>query len=154
MLYQLTSRRFVVLFTILVLGFTFATQAKSTSIIPDDPSCTPAGVCTNDWVLAPVAVTGVPVTVLGVTTLTSSWTGGRYIDRNGVMQTANATLTSSFFFVGQNLTLMWRLTNVGSGDLFQYFQAGPGQGARFLFPGRRGEWRTGTSTIGCHTVPN
>jgi hypothetical protein len=134
MLYQLASRCFLVLFAILVLGVTFATQAKATSIIPDDPSCTPAGVCTNDWVLAPVAFTGAPVTVAGVTSLTSSWTGGRYTDRNGVMQTANVTLTSSFSFAGQLLTLTWKLTNNGSGDFFQYFQAGPGQGPRFLFP--------------------
>ncbi len=134
MLYHRVRRCFVVLFTILVLGFTFATQAKSTSIVPDDPSCTPAGVCTNDWIITPVAFTGPPVTVAGVTSMISSWTGGRYIDRNGVMQTANVTLDSSFSFAGQLLTLTWELTNNGSGDFFQYFQAGPGQGPRFLFP--------------------
>jgi hypothetical protein len=134
MLYNLASRCFVVLFAILVLGVTFAAQAKATFIVPDDPSCTPAGVCTNDWILAPVAFTGAPITVAGVTTMTSSWTGGRYTDRNGVMQTANVTLDSSFSFAGQLLTLTWKLTNNGSGDLFQYFQAGPGQGPKFLFP--------------------
>jgi len=50
-------------------------------------------------------------------------------------QTANVTMDSSVQDLGGGQFLYtWIFTNVGTGDFFQFFQAGPGQGPNFLQP--------------------
>lgn len=51
------------------------------------------------------------------------------------MQTANVTLDSNVTDLGGGrFSYAWTLTNNGTGDFFQFFQAGPGRGPNFLQP--------------------